>query len=138
MFRRGIALLLLPTVLLTQWASARQCHGCQQGAGHNHDPHIHLTGWPFTGFGSQVQDRREKRHNGCCHHHCSKRHGNQGSGDEDEGTPARYHDDSTDNQGGGVVYLPTAFIHGWITGRTLTSSDDVGNTLFQVLSVNLV
>jgi hypothetical protein len=137
MFRRVVALLLLPTVLLTQWASVRQCHGCSHEAGHDLTPHIHLTAWPFAGsVPNSHQQCQEQRHHGCCHRHGGD--SDQDSGDKSDSTLVRDNDDSPDHEREGVVYLPTGLLHGWLTGRTLSSSDDVGNILSLALPDNLM
>jgi hypothetical protein len=137
MFRRVVALLLLPTVLLTQWASVRQCHGCSQEAGHDLTPHIHLTTWPFAGSAPKNHRHwQEQRHYGYCHHHGGDR--DQDNGDKNDSTLVRHNDDSPDHEGEGVVYLPTGLLHGWLTGRTLNSSDDLGNILSLSLLDNLM
>lgn len=55
MYSRVVCLLLLPTVLLTQWASFFRCHGECWAAGHDSRPHVHLNalipGQPAKGCG---------------------------------------------------------------------------------------
>jgi hypothetical protein len=130
MYRRVVSLLLLPTVLLTQWASAAHCHGCSQVPGHACNPHIHLTGFPFSGSVPQVEGQESKNHHRCSHHHDDQQSddqdgSDQNGGNHENGAPVPHDEDSTDHTGGSVVYLPTAIMHGWLTGRCLTCIDDV-------------
>jgi hypothetical protein len=124
MFKRVVALLLLPTVLLTQWASTGQCHGCGQVPGHDRGPHVHLTGPRERGPARLARGQQEQRPHRCCHHRGDERGGDQDGGNLEGGASVRHDDDSTDHHGGGVVYLPTSLVHGWLNGR---SSTGVGN-----------
>jgi hypothetical protein len=42
MFRRVVPILLVPVVLLSQWAGLVHCHGADQPPGHGSVPHIHI------------------------------------------------------------------------------------------------
>jgi hypothetical protein len=42
MLRRVVSLVLVPTVLATQWASVGHCHDGASPAGHDARPHLHL------------------------------------------------------------------------------------------------
>src|SRR4051812_38972455 len=99
MLKRIVALLLLPAVLLTQWASIGQCHGCRHGTGDS-NPHIHLTGFSFTDPKTSEQDAQG-------------RHGDEQSEDQDSDEEG-----STDRPEGLIVYLPSALNHGWLPGSS--------------------
>ncbi len=137
MFKRVVALLLLPTVLLTQWASVGRCHGCRQVADHDRNPHVHLTGWLFTASTPQIREQHQGKP-GCCHHHGEEQGDDQDSSDEQGSTPVQHQHDTTGYQGGGIVYLPSSLIHGWLTGRSPTCSDNVAHTPFLALCENLL
>lgn len=113
MFRRVVCLVLLPTVLLTQWASAGRCHGgCQTG--HDRTPHVHLRGQPFT---------ETKLHTAHSHHACN---GHSHDDDPEDVQEFTIRQGSTEPGGEDVLYLPTALISGWLTGRSSTgAADDV-------------
>lgn len=136
MFNRVVALILLPFVLLVQWTSAGRCPGCRGAAGNDRSPHIHLIGWPFTGNAFQARAHQDQGHHGCPHHHDGEQDGDQESDEQDGSIPVQHWDDSTIHQEGAVVYLPTSLIHGWLTGRTMSCSHDVGNPLFLTISEN--
>lgn len=131
MFKRVVSLLLLPTVLLTQWASAAQCHGCRHLPGHDRTPHVHLTGFSFTEATPQASGKKAPAARGCCCHNQGDQDtddqdgGKKNQGNDQSGKPGPQEDSTGHQHGGGVVYLPTSLIHGWLTGRSLTGPDDV-------------
>src|SRR5262249_38068133 len=68
----------------------------------------------------------------CCH-----RHGDQDSADQgDEPAPQEVSTDQ--HHRGGVVYLPTSLIHGWLSGRASGSADDLGPTVALALCDGLM
>jgi hypothetical protein len=96
MFRRVVLLLLLPTVLLTQWVGVGHSHDGFQPAGHGQIPHVHL-----CIFSSSHHHHDEAKH----HHHDYD--ANPGSPDRVEslGQPALLEDHDDD-----AVYLPTSVV----------------------------
>ena len=132
MFKRAVSLLLLPTLLLTQWASAGHCYGCRHAAGHDRTPHVHLTSFPFTGATPQADGQNDPGDQGCCH-----RHGDQDSADQD-GELAPQEVSTDQRHGGGVFYLPMSLIHGWLSGRASSSVDDLGPTVVLALCDGLM
>jgi hypothetical protein len=132
MLKRVVALLLLPTVLLAQCACAVRCHGCRHVADHDRSPHLHLVGWPFM-ESTQARGHLHRGHHRCCHHHGSKK-----VSDGNNRCPLVQHEDDSADHQGGIIHLPTSLTNAWLTGRTPSSSDDVGNTLPLPLSDNLL
>src|SRR3954447_14918509 len=60
--KRVVCLLLMPSVLLTQWAGRGHCHGGNEPAGHDLRPHLHTNP---TSSGHSYDDHHHHGH----HHH---------------------------------------------------------------------
>ena len=112
MYRRVVCLLLLPTVLLTQWASVGKCHGNCDSGGDAPIPHIHLCGLPFT---TSSQPAADRPHTCTCHSHHDE---------HDDGEEFALTQESSDRDESDVLYLPTSLIYGWFSGRSSTGGID--------------
>jgi hypothetical protein len=93
--RRVVSLLLVPMVLLTQWAGTSHCHGSHQPPDHDRVPHFHFGGFP-------LRQSNHHHHDGHGHHHHHDGEDrDDGDRDEpsDEPAPRPDHDDD-------AIYVP--------------------------------
>lgn len=101
MFQRLVSLLLIPSLLLSLWASQRHSHGVNEPPDHDSHSHIHLGSLSFFGKHHHAEDTHEAD--------SDKRHHDDDDQDEDTSesdTPINSHDDD-------AVYFPPSFNLGW-------------------------
>jgi hypothetical protein len=115
MFHRAVALLLMPAVLLMNLASAGQCHGCHLADSHHRHPHIHVIAFSFT-WSTPDADRHGEHD--CC---ADLYHGDEPCDEQDY----RHDDESPDPDRLALVKISPALLHGWLTGRLFTGSDQM-------------
>lgn len=93
MLRGIVSVLLMPMVMLSQWASIAHCHQGHHPHGHGSMPHLHIGG-------DSAHDTGHHHHDGHGHHH---HHHDQQRGDQeqpgDAPTVLPHHDDD-------AVYFP--------------------------------
>lgn len=122
--KRVVCLLLIPTVLLAQWAGFGHCHTTGQADDHACKPHFHLPIFRLTTSASEPVSQHH-HHDG--HHHGSGHHHHH-HGDDEQPNPKPTCPDErpTDPHDENAVYLPAGSGFGLPNDRIGNNDNDDG------------